>query len=501
MLETKRFFTVVLLSTLLLKLLIAYTLPFTTDEAYFYIWGLAPDYGFYDHPPMVGWIYWIMQQVSHAPGWLRLPSVLLTTFIGWGIYRLVARKNEQMGLLAGILYMIMPVNLYGILISTDTSLVFWMFLSVAAFYIAVEKDSRGWFAIAGIFLGMAVLSKYFSALLGFAYLIYFLIFSRNKKGLTNLFIVYLFTLPAVLLNLAWNYDNCWSNYMFNFVNRHDRSSGFSLYTFFGYILMWVYLLVPPVIYYAYKQRKKILALRATPERVFLIAFFIPIVLFQLLSLFKVIGLHWVLGFYPFIFILMGLVLDKQQLRNSIKVVMVISVLHIAAIMTVISTPLSFVKPGDDYYHEVVIGTQPEKFLQAIAPHRNDFHLATVSYSSAAMMTFYAGENVSVIGLGSSHARHDDIMTDYRQMDKKNILVFFESKEALEPLVSLFDTVEFNQVKIEDAEFHILLGKGFNYEKYRQDYLSIIKNRYYQIPRVLPKGECYFYQRYFPAENY
>jgi hypothetical protein len=27
-------------------------------EAFFYQWGVYPDWGYYDHPPMVGWLLW-----------------------------------------------------------------------------------------------------------------------------------------------------------------------------------------------------------------------------------------------------------------------------------------------------------------------------------------------------------------------------------------------------------------------------------------------------------
>ena len=41
--------------SLAIKLIMAHVLPITGDEAYFILWGKHPDYGFYDHPPMVGW--------------------------------------------------------------------------------------------------------------------------------------------------------------------------------------------------------------------------------------------------------------------------------------------------------------------------------------------------------------------------------------------------------------------------------------------------------------
>ena len=49
----------------------------TADEAYFILWGRAPALGFYDHPPMVGWMLAPLVQLSDAAWVLRLPSILL----------------------------------------------------------------------------------------------------------------------------------------------------------------------------------------------------------------------------------------------------------------------------------------------------------------------------------------------------------------------------------------------------------------------------------------
>ena len=51
-------------------------LPFTGDEASFTWWGRNPDWGFYDHPPMVGWWLAALLAVSDAEWWLRLPMTL-----------------------------------------------------------------------------------------------------------------------------------------------------------------------------------------------------------------------------------------------------------------------------------------------------------------------------------------------------------------------------------------------------------------------------------------
>ncbi len=499
MLETRRAFFLFLLVTLILKLALAVSLPITTDEAYFYIWGMAPGYGYYDHPPMVGWLFWLLLHVSDAPGWMRLVTVLLTSFIGWGIYRVIALKNEERGILAGILFMIMPVNMYGVLLTTDTPLVLWSFLSVIAFYLALERNSRRWLVASGFFLGLAVLSKYFAALLGFSYLVYVLIYERNREGAIKIVILYGMTLPALLLNLAWNYNNCWGNYMFNFVNRNEGDSlGYINIIYF--VLMWVYFLIPPILFYLYRRRRELQALGKVNERLFLVVFFVPLLIFFLLSFGKTIGVHWAWSFYAFIFMAMAFALSKLELKNSIKVVSVVTGLHVVVFAILIASPYTFVKPGSNYYDDVVMGTDHDVFLNEIAKYRKDYKLASLNYSISALMTYYAKENVSVIGYGTKRARHDDIMTDFRKLDGQNILVFYKNTEGFAALAPMFESVRYETVKVREATFYLMLGDKFNYEKYRQTILTQVKH-WYQIPHFLPHGACYFYDRYFPGEKY
>ena len=51
----RRILLVALAVATLLKFALAAALPLTGDEVYFFLWGKYPDYGYYDHPPMVGW--------------------------------------------------------------------------------------------------------------------------------------------------------------------------------------------------------------------------------------------------------------------------------------------------------------------------------------------------------------------------------------------------------------------------------------------------------------
>ena len=477
--------------SLVAKLLFAIYMPINTDEAYFVSWGKNLDYGYYDHPPMVGWLLWLMLKFSDAIWWIRLPTIVVTSLIGWGIYRVLRDKGERSAVFAASIYLLLPINLIAVLIATDTPLIFWIFLSVMAFYLAVRKDNINYFIMAGVCLGLAVLSKYFAALLGFAYLIYFLVYARNRTGMTRLFIIYVVTLPFIFINLYWNYNHCWTNYLFNFVNRHG-SSDFSLNTVLTYWLMWVWLL-PPLIYYTLKFHRRLSLQAVSP--VFLIVFLVPLVLFAILSFVKEIGLHWILGFLPFVIILMGQLLSEQQLRTSLKFISVYGLLHIVVVVLVLSSPLSFIKPDNSLYKDIVLMFNASTAMDELKRHAGGYHITTQSYGPASVMSYYAGENVAVIGQGSHYARQDDLNTDYRLWQGENVLIFSYMKNSLQKFESLFRQHHYKTISVKGVEFYILLGQSFDYQEYKQQHLKPAL-RYYQIPAVLPVGECYYYNKYF-----
>ena len=78
------------LSSLLLRLFVSATFPISGDEAFFYWWGVYPDWGYSDHPPMVGWVIAAARAVLGDSIWaIRLPVVVLPLGVGgalwWGL--------------------------------------------------------------------------------------------------------------------------------------------------------------------------------------------------------------------------------------------------------------------------------------------------------------------------------------------------------------------------------------------------------------------------------
>jgi hypothetical protein len=481
--------------TFLVKLAVAWFLPLIGDEAYFIVWGKHPDFGFYDHTPMVGWFLTAMLSVSDAAIWLRLPQILITSFIGWAIYLLVRRQNEAAAVMVAMLYLLAPVNLLGVLITTDTPLLLWSFLSGVCFYYAQRHDNRYWYLLSGLFLGLAFFSKFFAGLLGVAYFLYLLLFvRRGVRPWAGLLWVIAGTLPFIGLNLWWNYTHCWNNYLFNLYNR-TTGNVFSLKSSLKYLLILLYLVTPPVVYYLLKQQRNVRRMLAADRySVFLGLFLIPYGLFLLLSFWVSIGLHWLFSFYPFVFLGIASLFSGQQLRRSFYFILPFSVLHLVLFVFLVAASPGVFKSNENNYMDVVYSMYGKEIVQALRTYQPEYVLATDSYTESALLSYAAREHIMVLGVGSHHARQDDMITDFRELDGKNILMlsYFPQQEKYQ---KYFESTESKPLPVAETTYYMLLGRGFKYSVYRQEVLEEILQRYYRIPDFLPVGRCNMYEWY------
>jgi hypothetical protein len=486
------FYTVLVLSTLL-KIWLAIAIPFIGDEAYFYQWGVHVDWGgFYDHPPMAGWWLWALQQVSSHPLVLRLPAIALWITISFGMMDLLPRLQAQSGQqsselhwLLGSLFLLLPFSWGLNLITTDTPLIFFLFFSGYAFLRAELADSYRWYAAAGMMLGLALLSKYFAGLLAIAYAVYLL---TRRGGLPRLLVVALSALPFMLLNLAWNASHCWNNILFNLMNR-NQGSHFSLATFGIYLVMMVYLVTPWTGWQLLKSR----GWRAHWRLVALFA--VPFALFLLLSFWKNIGLHWVLAFLPFVYLLAGLQLSDEQLTRDRRWVLWLGLPHLLALAAIAYWPTEHLGHGRMRAEMVIHREAPalvamlEKDLPAGAV------LMTNSYSSASLLAYHAKHYLPVYGMGSFHARFDDNLTNYRELDGKAIRVF--STRPIDPgtMTPYFDKVEIRELAFGGATYYVADGSGFRFQPYFDQVITRIRDSYYRIPSWLPLRGCQFLEQY------
>jgi hypothetical protein len=480
-----------LAATLLFRFWLSAVAPVTADEAYFIQWGRAPALGYYDHPPMVGWMLAPLVALSDAPWLLRLPAILVPPLAALGVW-IALRRDEDRANLAALAVLLVPMNVWNVLVTTDTPLVLFSVASLLVFARAAGKDSPGLFLVSGMLLGLAFLSKYFAVLLALAYLAW-AITAKNPRSFG---LVFLGGLPFGLVNLYWNYEACWCNVMFNAINRHDEGdSGWSLATPALFAASLVYL-AAPLLWFAWQGRARLQeAWRRPAERALLLAWLVPFIVFAALSPVKRIGLHWLLSFLPALVLSVALACERRQLAASVRVYALLAALHAIPMAVIAALPLETWK-STRFHDRLVFPGRSDELLRAIAPDLPGKVLAADSYASAALLAYHARRPVPVFGLGGSHARQDDIDSDWRTFAGKDFLVLRREAPLPQDYQPYFASIEVRKIALGGGTYHAVLGRGFRYEAYRTGVLAQVRGRYYRIPPALPVGGCYFFERYF-----
>lgn len=488
------------------RLCLSAVLPMTGDEAYFVTWGQRPASGYYDHPPMVGW--WLTAQlaVGRAEWWLRLPGVLLPFLLAWGAWWLVRRESEgseERALYAALLTLLLPADVWNVLITTDTPVVFFSFLSALAYIHGLRRASLAWHVIAGFLLGMGFLGKYFAALLGVAFAIHILFARRDRGRWLHLGALTAAALIGPAYNLWWNSTHCWSNILFNFFNRTDKA-GFAWENPLLFFVSLAYLAGPWLLWALWQGRAAIAqASHSDAVRATLWCAGLPLLFFFALSFGRTVGLHWMLAFMPLLAVLAALALPLAHLQSVSRWLAGFAVLHVVAIAILLNLPLSLWK-GHSLHAGLVLtfrGAVVERELRdPLARCGEGCVVAMESYSSAATLAYALQRPVVVFGDGSFHGRQDDFDTDFRPLDGRDFLILRKESVREETYAPFFERLDISSFEIEGVMVHAVHGQGFRYAVYHERELSRIRDRFYrlqQLPAWLPQCGCTFTDRYFP----
>lgn len=487
----RRFYFISLLLTLAFRGWLGAALPFTGDEAYFYWWGKIPAGGFYDHPPMVGWWLAALISVSEAEWWLRLPSILQPALLSSLMLAVLRDDAPAVRWGTATLMLLAPAGLLDVLITTDIPLVYFSVASALAFLHAQRSRSMPAFALAGLLLGGAFLSKYFSVLLGLAYIAWaaWRPAAWKWKGLG---LLVLCALPAGLYNAWWNSQHCWANVMFNVFNRHGNAH-LGWQTPLLYLVMMVWLLTPMVAWRLVRAPSAWLRQPALPWLVC-----VPLAVFALLSLLKTIGLHWVFSFVPLAFLMYARSVDAATLRRTVNITAVIAAVHAVALLAIGATSVeSWEKRlGERRYAGIVQTVKADELIAALGDDLERYVPMTDGYSPSVTLGYNHRRYWAVFGPASSHARHDDMLTDFRTLAGRDILILSKEKPDLADYTPYFRGVSEDTLQVRGATFWRIRGHGFDYAAYHKGVLEPARRLWYAIPKWLPDCGCYFEERYF-----
>jgi len=206
-----------------LRVIYASRIDLRTDEAYYWTWSKESVLSFLDHPPMIAWFIRfgtaIFGDTNLGVRFAGIVAMLITQLLLADIVRRVTRDVR-----AVVLAVLMPeaALYYGLLmakVSPDVALIPFAVAMVWALIRLNESGDARWWLAAGVFAGLALLSKFTAVMLVPAVAAFMLVPGWRRRWLLSpypwaaaLIAVFLF-LPV----LIWNAGHDWASFRFQFV--------------------------------------------------------------------------------------------------------------------------------------------------------------------------------------------------------------------------------------------------------------------------------------------
>jgi hypothetical protein len=512
--DSRTVFYTLFSATFIVKVWLAFVVPITGDEALFYWWGINLSWGYYDHPPMVGWMLGLLTQFGDTPVILRLVTVASTFLVAFGLVDLVARLIPGVPhkkWVAGSLYLLTPISWFGVPVTNDTPLLMFVFFAIYLFVrgersidlpksgslkesTSGSSNSSLWFLASGVLLGLAFLSKYLALVVLVSFLV--ALFRPARWGGHGIghackatLLIMLGVSPFGLINLTYNACNCWNNVMFNLFNRNEGAS-IGIENPLIFLLMIGYLFTPWLLWSMVRSGHK------TREHILLLLIAVlPLAFFLIVSLVKTVGLHWMVGFLPMVFVFAAVQLSRVALIRCLKWTFFFSISHLFLFVGVFAAPSYWMSYPAGAKALGFVYDAPRLVVIAMQGAGEGTTLMAEGYSPGAILGYHAGQYVPVFGVGSRYARQDDFQVDFREFDGRSIRVLLRRNRSESDFAPYFDNVKITPLSLEGRLYWVVEGTGFRFNAYREMVLMEIAKRFYQIPPLLPVFACPFLEKY------
>ena len=182
------------------------------DEAYYWGWSQALDWGYYSKPPLIAAMIAASEAVfGHTLLALKLPTLLCYPVAAWLICEVGRRLfSPRIGFWSGVAFLTLPlVSALGLFVSTDAPLL--MFWALGMFALLRALDSAAWrhWLLVGIAFGLGMMSKYtMAAFAGSAFLVMLADpFGRRQLASLRPWAGFLLGVAIFLPNVWWNVEH------------------------------------------------------------------------------------------------------------------------------------------------------------------------------------------------------------------------------------------------------------------------------------------------------
>ena len=399
-----------------MRLVYAGVIELRTDEAYYWTWSKENVLSFLDHPPMIAWFIRfgtaIFGDTNLGVRFAGILAMLATQLLLADIVRRVTHNAR-----AVVLVVLLPeaALYYGLLmakVAPDTALIpFAVAMLWSLVRLSQSGDGRWWLA-AGLFAGLALLSKFTAIMLVPAVLAFALVPDWRRRWLLSPWPWLAAVIAIVVFSpvLIWNYQHDWASFRFQAV-RATTNYDFSWRTFgeflglqfglVGFVLLPVVLSgVTLTAWRGYRKREPVAILLST-------AVLVPFGYFCWKSLTLRVGDTWPMFLWPAGFAAVAINVTRLPLegwpawlvRSSFFWVRIAIVSGIAFVVGVffyyVAAPWNLIGHTDPVGAEAgydVVAARARNQLK----HTGATWIATSDYRTYAMLRWYFNGRVPVI---------------------------------------------------------------------------------------------------------
>jgi 4-amino-4-deoxy-L-arabinose transferase-like glycosyltransferase len=445
-------------------------LDLRTDEAYYWTWSKENVLSFLDHPPMIAWFIRfgtaIFGDTNFGVRFAGLLAMLATQLL---LADIVCRVTREVRAVAAVVLMMEASLYYGLLmtkVSPDVALVpFVTAMAWALVRLAESHDGRWWLA-AGVFAGLALLSKLTVVLLLPAVIGFMLVpdwrgrWLRSPYPWAAVLIALLLFLPVVI----WNMQHDWASFRFQAV-RATAPHQWSLRTFgefiglqfglVGFVLLPVVLTAVALTAWRGFRRRDAVAILLSG------AVLVPFIYFLWKSLSLRIGDTWPNLIWPFGFAAAAInltLLRKEGWRASfvemsfrwMKVAIVSGIAFVVAVFFYyIASPFNFIGRtdpigGEAGFEAVVRRTEAE--LQKTGAT----WIATTDYRTYAMMRWFFNNRVPVLQI-NERARYLDFRVPDMNLIRGHTGLYVAREPDNNPSIALWASIPARREPLESVD--------------------------------------------------
>jgi 4-amino-4-deoxy-L-arabinose transferase-like glycosyltransferase len=246
-------------ASLLIKLAVSALVPLTNDEAYYWVWSLHPQLSYYDHPPMVAWLFTAGRFFDVWGSMIRWPAVLLghATLAIW-LRILQPYLDERQRYWWLWLALLSPlIGGSNLLLTPDLPLMFFYALTLHLLLRWQEAPEARLAAAIGFSFGLGFTSKYMMVLFPMSLLPWMLASHRSwRPFLRHLPLMILGALAGSAPVWLWNLQNDFASFRFQTAHGLGRNVWKPSWTL-HYIGAQIGLIFPVLLYWALKAKRKI----------------------------------------------------------------------------------------------------------------------------------------------------------------------------------------------------------------------------------------------------